>query len=568
MRKLKKTAAVFICLCLLLLNANFTFAAERPIRVYLDSKLVNFGITDGQQVQALTIYDYAYVPIARIIEILTGKAPAWNDPTKTASFDFNGKSYAIDTRQSGIYVNGTFTASPTGTPPVIINSRTLIPLKMLSTAMGFSQNYDAATHSTWLTSPVYTPPVVTPPPAAPVQLPVVNSVTANKTSIQSGDVITLAVRTNTTTSTVKVEDSSGRVLAESKSFRPEGTENVFSLDLKPSAGGTVYVYAGSSFTYNENSYKTVDLTVSTVALAIDSVTTDIANPATGTTVSVTIVTSTAATKVWLNSTLRGNFAESVSGYTDSGTKRTWKITYIADVNGYQNLTAYASDVNGNTVNRSFSLDVISQGRSVIYDAYASPPEIDANASAEIIVVTSTNVTSLSYNIISGYGSVSVPFQTTGYTDNTVRGERTWRGNIYYPGAQSGVSRITVTAATNTAVTASTTVSVNVRGVSSTDLAIYSLSSGPSGQVAAGTAVQISVSTGLGVSSVTAVYNNQTINVAAGTVSGSFKNWVINVNAASSTMNVTVSTYNAGGVRGESRDLPITVAPPADTDSAQ
>jgi hypothetical protein len=297
----------------------------------------------------------------------------------------------------------------------------------------------------------------------------------------------------------------------------------------------------------------------------------------GTTVTVTIVTSTAATKVWLSSALRGSFAESVSGYTDNGTKRTWKVTYVADANGYQNLTAHASDVNGNTVNRAFSLDIISQGRSVIYDAYASPIEVDANSSAELIVITSTNVTSLAYNIISGNGSVSVPFQTSGYTDNAARGERVWRGNYYYPGAQSGVSRITVTVATIIGTTASTTVSVNVKGVVSTDLAIHFLSALAPGAITGGTIynpgepLNVYVTTGLGVQKITAAYNGQTIETTGGTINGSYKYWSVSTTVAQSSMNVSVTTYSASGAKGVSEDLPIVIGvfeAFGDTDSEQ
>jgi len=151
---MKKLTAIALSAILVLSFAAFNITAEeyRPITIKLNGNTIDFGVTNGQQVEAITIYDYAYVPISKIIEILTGKAPNWNDETKTASFEYNGKKYDIDTNKAGISVDGEFIDSPTGTPPVIVNSRTLIPLRMLSEALGISAKYEASEHTTYLTT--------------------------------------------------------------------------------------------------------------------------------------------------------------------------------------------------------------------------------------------------------------------------------------------------------------------------------------------------------------------------------------------------------------------------------
>jgi len=141
-----------LALIIVMRGASLTYGADeyRAITINLDGKKIDFGETNGLRTEALTIYDYAYVPIAKIIEILTGAAPSWNDATKTASFTYNGKKFDIDTTKSGISVDGKFIASPTGTPPVIVNSRTLIPLRMLSEALNINAEYVALEHTTYL----------------------------------------------------------------------------------------------------------------------------------------------------------------------------------------------------------------------------------------------------------------------------------------------------------------------------------------------------------------------------------------------------------------------------------
>jgi len=161
---MKKLTAIALSaiLALSLVVVNIIAEEYRPITIKLNGNTIDFGVTNGQQVEAVTIYDYAYVPISKIIEILTGTAPSWNDETKTASFEYNGKKYDIDTNKAGISVDGEFIDSPTGTPPVIVNSRTLIPLRMLSEALGIGAEYKASEHTTYLTTDgsanVATPP--------------------------------------------------------------------------------------------------------------------------------------------------------------------------------------------------------------------------------------------------------------------------------------------------------------------------------------------------------------------------------------------------------------------------
>jgi len=471
----KRIISISLSLCLVFLSIIPVHSAgEVIIPVYLDNVRVNFGITNGQQDNAIIIFDYAYVPIAKIIEILTGKPPSWNDATKTASFDFNGKKYDINTNQNGIYVDGRFVQSATGTPPVIVNDRTLIPLKMLSSVMGFSQNYNEATRSTYLTSPVATtgPPVTQPPVTQPpvVRPPVVAqaaiiSVESDKTTINAGDSVNLTVRTNSVAYTVKVVDSANRTLKEVKSFRPVGDENIFYLDFKPDSSGTYTVYAAASANYSNAAQKSVSITVNTVVLP------------------------------------------------------------------------------------------------TIYSAQFASAEVTLNDSVSFTVVTSTDVTSVSYSILSGGGRVEVWNQTGGYSDSQDR--RTWN-NKYIAGQAEGDVRIQATVTTSAGASANTNLSIKAKII---DTKIYKKEFGnlTSQKFEPNATVTLYITTGLGTDSVQLTYNNSVIYATNWGNDVSYKYWIVTF-FAGTTDNLTalITSSNSSGTAVTTDTIGVPVYQPVMT----
>ena len=114
----------------IMLVAVFTvtaFAAENPVTVYLDNEPVQFDV-EPQIINGRTM-----VPVRAIFEKL-GAAVTWDDTTKTAIAKRGEITVEISVNATEMSVNGSKTALDS--PAVIINSRTLVPLRAISAAFG------------------------------------------------------------------------------------------------------------------------------------------------------------------------------------------------------------------------------------------------------------------------------------------------------------------------------------------------------------------------------------------------------------------------------------------------
>ncbi len=135
-------------------------------------------------------------------------------------------------------------------------------------------------------------------------------------------------------------------------------------------------------------------------------------------VTITAVTSTNTTKLnmYSGSTLAKSWTE---GYTDNGTKRTWKVTYAFAGKGSRTMSFKAVDANGYATaakKASITITAAPTLSSVKFSSASAKVKQDVTITA----VTSTNVTKLSmYN-----GSSLVKAWTTGYTDKGTT--RTWK----------------------------------------------------------------------------------------------------------------------------------------------
>ncbi len=144
-------------------------------------------------------------------------------------------------------------------------------------------------------------------------------------------------------------------------------------------------------------------------------------------VTLTVATSTTVDKL---SMFSGNtlIKSWTSGYTDSGTTRTWKMTYAFSGKGSKTMTFKGTDANG----------VISEAKTAKIQITAAPTltsvkfvktKATVKQETTITAVTSTNTTKLAmYN-----GSKAVKSWTTGYTDSGTT--RTW--TVSYAFAASG-----------------------------------------------------------------------------------------------------------------------------------
>ena len=149
--------------------------ANRSVAVVLNGNALNFDVP------AQIINERTMVPYRGIAEAM-GAEVLWDENLQEIVMYLNN-SYAImqvnDSRmtfgQFSIDTAGNITYETTqelvmDSPPVIVDDRTLVPLRAISESLGAMVNWDSATFSVSIATPVPQPtPVATPTPLPPIQ---------------------------------------------------------------------------------------------------------------------------------------------------------------------------------------------------------------------------------------------------------------------------------------------------------------------------------------------------------------------------------------------------------------
>lgn len=544
MKKNKSIITVLLSVVMLLFCAAPAHAENRPIGVYLDGRLVDFGITNGKKVQALTIYDYAYVPVAKIVEILTGRAPDWNDSVKTASFVYNGKSISIDTRKSGIYINNVFVESVTGTPPVIVNDRTLIPLKMLTGAMGFGQSYEASTHTVWLTTPAVTTPTPTPTPTPAQTQPTIFGASLSKDTIALNEAAVLTVKTNSAVNYVWVNYDGSNNAATYQSSDSSGSK-IWTLTCYPTKSQNMTVYAGLSQALTGASSKSVYVAVSAVSSVINSVTSSKNPVSSDETVTLTVKTNSAVNYIWVS---YDNISANASHQsTDSSGVKTWTVNIKPSKT--QTVTVYANAAQSVTGAAIRNFDITVNTTVTLNSASVSKSSINADETVTLTVKTNS---AASYVWIA-YDSTTV---NASHQSTDASGVKTWTVTLKPAKTQ------TMTAYANTKQSSSGAASRNVDITVNAAAIINSVTPSKS-SISANETVTLTVKTNSAASYVWVTYDSATANAShQSTDSYGVKTWTVAIKPSKTqTMTVyanTKQTTSGAAVKNQAVTVDSTV----------
>ena len=130
--------AVFMCCCIgVFLYANSNARAEEPgtsepgtsepVTVILDERILEFDV------QPIIMNDRTMVPMRVIFEEL-GATIAWDDATKTVTATKDGTVIKTTIGSTIMYINGI--TKEVDVAPVIVDNRTLVPLRFVSEALG------------------------------------------------------------------------------------------------------------------------------------------------------------------------------------------------------------------------------------------------------------------------------------------------------------------------------------------------------------------------------------------------------------------------------------------------
>ena len=243
--KLKKVITSLILVLTMVMPSFIVFAAE-PVYVTLNGLPI---VYDDAKPQIMN--QRAMVPFRKTAETL-GATIDWDKKTETATLRKGDRVVVHTMRTNIITVNGK--ASTFDTPSAVLNNRTMMPVRMLSEALGSVVTWDNATRTVNIVA----------------DNPTVINIVPEKTTVNSGEKINIAVTTSSTTDRIKILDvnENNNVIAEANTYstNPDGTR-LFSVPWTPnvtkSTFKTLKAVPGNLTSYNEDAtaYKVCAISV-------------------------------------------------------------------------------------------------------------------------------------------------------------------------------------------------------------------------------------------------------------------------------------------------------------------
>lgn len=139
---------IITLLSILALSSNITSAAPSTVKVMINDKPL---VTDTE---AIIRNNRTMVPFRAVFESLGAKNISWDEPTQSIVGSDGNITIKLVIGSYDIDVNGKI--STMDTPPMIINSRTMIPLSAVSNALGAKVTWDAKKYIASVIKPIQT----------------------------------------------------------------------------------------------------------------------------------------------------------------------------------------------------------------------------------------------------------------------------------------------------------------------------------------------------------------------------------------------------------------------------
>ncbi len=127
------------------------FVEDEKVQLTIDSKTLLKNGVASQMDVAPVIVNDRTMVPVRFIAEALGGVADWNGDTQTAYITYNGSLVEVPIQSSTIHVNGE--AVTIDTPSQIINDRTMIPLRAVAEGLGLDVSYDNDTRTITLTQP-------------------------------------------------------------------------------------------------------------------------------------------------------------------------------------------------------------------------------------------------------------------------------------------------------------------------------------------------------------------------------------------------------------------------------
>ncbi len=385
--KLKKVITSLILVLTMVMPSFIVFAAE-PVYVTLNGLPI---VYDDAKPQIMN--QRAMVPFRKTAETL-GATIDWDKKTETATLRKGDRVVVHTMRTNIITVNGK--ASTFDTPSAVLNNRTMMPVRMLSEALGNVVTWDNATRTVNIVA----------------DNPTVINIVPEKTTVNSGEKINIAVTTSSTTDRIKILDvnENNNVIAEANTYstNPDGTR-LFSVPWTPnvtkSTFKTLKAVPGNLTSYNEDAtaYKVCAISVNAdIKPKITSFTSDKKEVGRGDKIKLTIEANGNTDRVRIG-TEKNNKLIELTHYklveANNPNRRLFETEMIMEDRGDIELRAYAGNSSNGyeTTYETLKITVGGAGSSSsneklkIKDSFVVNDDIYVDETVKVIVKTTTDI---------------------------------------------------------------------------------------------------------------------------------------------------------------------------------
>ena len=258
--------------------------------------------------------------------------------------------------------------------------------------------------------------------------PTVSSVSFSRSTATVGQNVTITAKTSTTVTKLSMYNGSTLAKSWTSGYTDSGDTRTWKVTYAFVAEGTkTLTFKGTDANGTVSAGKSASIMI-TAKPTISSVSFSKTKATVGQSVTITAKTPTTVTKLCMynGSTLAKSWT---GGYTDSGTTRTWKVSYAFVAEGAKTLTFKGTDANG-VVSAGKTASITITAKPAVSSVSFSKSTAAVGESVTITAKTSTSVTKLSmYN-----GSTLAKSWTSGYTDSGTT--RTWKVSYAFVAAGS------------------------------------------------------------------------------------------------------------------------------------
>ncbi len=138
-----RTFLVIICLFLFTFMCNFTTCFATNVQVQMNGKIIDFTDANGNKVEAQIINSRTMVPLRKIFEVL-GCEIEWNGEEQEVTAKKEGKEIRLQVGNLVAWCkeNGVERQISLDSAPVIVQNRTLVPLRFVAESLDKQVGWD------------------------------------------------------------------------------------------------------------------------------------------------------------------------------------------------------------------------------------------------------------------------------------------------------------------------------------------------------------------------------------------------------------------------------------------